>query len=44
MKRVHLGAAHDKRKRIRRSALLFGLIALVFYAGFIVLSVVRNSP
>jgi len=33
----------QRRKRIRRSALLFGFIALAFYVGFIVLSVVRNS-
>jgi uncharacterized membrane protein (DUF485 family) len=31
----------DRRKRIRRSALLFSLIALAFYVGFIVMAVVK---
>jgi hypothetical protein len=40
--------AHDdeteKRKRgIRRTAIVFGLIALFFYIGFMVLIVVRGS-
>lgn len=34
----------DRRRQIRRSALLFGLIALAFYVGFIVMAVMRNSP
>jgi uncharacterized membrane protein (DUF485 family) len=34
----------ERRKRIRRMALLFGCIALAFYVGFIVLSIARNSP
>jgi uncharacterized membrane protein (DUF485 family) len=33
-----------RRRRIRRMALLLGCIALAFYVGFIVLSIVRNSP
>ena len=34
----------EKRKRgVRRTALVFGLIALFFYIGFIVLTVVRGS-
>ena len=34
----------DKRRRgIRRTALFFGLIALAFYIGFIVLTLVRGS-
>jgi len=34
----------EKRKRgIRRTAILCGLVALAFYIGFIVLTVVRGS-
>jgi hypothetical protein len=33
----------DRRRRIRNSALLFGLIAISFYVGFIVMSVVRGQ-
>ena len=34
----------EKRKRgVRRTAIVFGLIALFFYVGFIVLLVVRGS-
>jgi hypothetical protein len=34
----------DKRRRgIRRTALVFGLIALLFYVGFIALTVIRGS-
>jgi hypothetical protein len=34
----------EKRKRgVRRTAVVFGLIALFFYVGFIVLIVVRGS-
>jgi hypothetical protein len=32
-----------QRKKVRRSALLFGLVALAFYFGFIALTVVRGS-
>lgn len=31
----------DQKKRIRNSALLFGAIALAFYAGFIMMGVMR---
>jgi len=34
----------EKRKRgVRRTAIFFGLIALAFYVGFIVLTLVRAS-
>ena len=34
----------EKRKKgIRRTAIVFGLIALFFYVGFMVLTVVRAS-
>ncbi|MDB6087568.1 MAG: hypothetical protein JWN85_352 [Gammaproteobacteria bacterium] len=34
----------EKRKRgVRRTALVFGLIALLFYIGFIVLTLYRGS-
>ncbi len=34
----------EKRKRgVRRTAIVFGLIALFFYVGFMVLIVVRGS-
>ncbi len=34
----------EKRKRgVRRTAIVFGLIALFFYIGFIVLTIVRGS-
>ena len=32
----------ERRRRVRRSALLLGLIAAAFYVGFIILSVVRS--
>jgi len=34
----------ERRRRVRRSALLFGGIALAFYLSFIVMSVVRSLP
>jgi hypothetical protein len=34
--------ATEQRRRVRRSALLWGLIAAAFYLGFIVLAVVRG--
>ena len=35
---------YEKRKRgVRRTAIVFGLIALFFYFGFIVLTIVRGS-
>lgn len=33
----------ERRRRVRRSALLFGAIALAFYLGFIILSLVRAA-
>jgi hypothetical protein len=33
----------ERRKRIRRMSLWLGLIALVFYAGFIAMAVIRGS-
>jgi hypothetical protein len=33
----------ERRKQIRRTALWLGLIALVFYVGFIAMSVIRGS-
>ena len=35
-------AEDPRRRRIRRSALLFALIAAAFYFGFIVMTVVRG--
>jgi hypothetical protein len=35
--------AAERRKRIRRTALWLGLIALVFYVSFIAMSVIRGS-
>jgi hypothetical protein len=34
--------ANARRKRIRRSAMLFGGIALAFYLAFIVMTLVRG--
>jgi len=34
----------QRRRRIRRSALLFALIAAAFYFGFIVMTLVRSRP
>ena len=33
----------DRRKRIRRTTLLFSLIAAAFYFGFIIMAVVKGS-
>jgi hypothetical protein len=35
--------AEKRRRGVRRTAILFGLIALFFYVGFIVLTLVRGS-
>jgi len=32
-----------RRRKVRRTALIFGLIAAAFYVGFIVMSVLRAS-
>ncbi|MBK6597155.1 MAG: hypothetical protein IPG25_04215 [Proteobacteria bacterium] len=42
----HDGQLEDaaaRRSRVRRTALLLGLVALSFYLGFILLSVARTS-
>jgi uncharacterized membrane protein (DUF485 family) len=33
----------DRRRSVRRTALLLSLVALAFYVGFIVMAVVRGS-
>jgi predicted nucleic acid-binding Zn ribbon protein len=38
-----LEANAEQRRRVRRSALLWGLIAAAFYVAFIVLAVVRGT-
>jgi predicted nucleic acid-binding Zn ribbon protein len=35
--------AAERRRRVRRSALLFALIAAAFYVGFIVMMVERGA-
>ncbi len=37
------GEVDSQRRRIRYSAIGFGLLALAFYVGFIALSVYRGS-
>ena len=39
---VAFDEAVERRKRIRRSALLFGGIALAFYLAFIIMALVRG--
>ena len=39
--RVNEPLADERRRNVRRSALLLSAVALAFYLGFIVLSVVR---
>jgi ABC-type uncharacterized transport system permease subunit len=34
----------ERRRRVRRTALLLGAVALSFYVAFIVMSVVRSHP
>jgi hypothetical protein len=38
-----LEANAEQRRRVRRSALLWGLIAAAFYLGFIVIAVVHGT-
>ena len=38
-----LEASQEQRRRVRRSALLWGLIAVAFYIGFILIAVVRGT-
>lgn len=33
----------DRQKRVKRSALLLGAVALAFYVGFIIMSVMRGQ-
>jgi hypothetical protein len=33
----------ERRRRVRRSAILFGLVAVGFYVGFIVMMLVRAT-
>jgi hypothetical protein len=41
---THQNDETEKRKRgVRRTAIVFGLIALFFYVGFIVLTLVKGS-
>jgi len=42
MAATDLEAGAELRRRVRRSALLWALIAATFYLGFIVLSVMRG--
>lgn len=32
----------ERRRKVRRTALVLGLVALTFYVGFIVMSVMRS--
>ena len=43
MAAANLEAGTAQRRRVRRSALLWGLIAAAFYVGFIVLAVVHGT-
>ena len=36
------GTSGEQRRRVRRSAWLWGLVAAAFYLGFIVMSIVRG--
>ena len=42
MNSVSAGEATEQRRRVRRSALMWGLIAAAFYVGFIVMTLVRG--
>jgi predicted nucleic acid-binding Zn ribbon protein len=39
----HLELSEQQRRRVRRSALMWALVAAAFYLGFIVLSLVRAA-
>jgi hypothetical protein len=43
MNSVTAGEPSAQRRRVRRSALLWGLIAAAFYVGFIVMTLLRGS-
>ena len=38
-----MDASSEQRRRVRRSALLWGLIAAAFYVAFIVMAVMRGT-
>ncbi len=40
---AHNDEAEKRRRGVRRTALIAGFIALLFYVGFIVLTLVRGS-
>jgi predicted nucleic acid-binding Zn ribbon protein len=42
MNSISADEACEQRRRVRRSALLWGLIAAAFYLGFIVMTLVRG--
>ena len=42
MNSVTAGEGTAQRRRVRRSALLWGLIAAAFYVGFIVMALLRG--
>ena len=44
MAAVGTEADAEQRRRVRRSAWLWGLIAAAFYFGFIAMILVRSSP
>lgn len=43
MSSTDLVATERQRRRVRRSALLWALVAAAFYLGFIVLALLRGS-
>jgi len=43
MAAADLEASAEQRRRVRRSALLWGLIAAAFYVAFIVMAVVHGT-
>jgi len=43
MAAADLEAGSEQRRRVRRSALLWGLIAAAFYVAFIVMAVMRGT-
>ncbi|HNR21455.1 MAG TPA: hypothetical protein PKL49_00365 [Steroidobacteraceae bacterium] len=38
------GAADETRRRVKRSAIVLGLVAFAVYVGFIVMSIARGMP
>jgi hypothetical protein len=38
---MHVDANEQQRRRVKRNAILLGLVALSFYIGFIIMSVSR---